>query len=73
MENFPWTRLEGVALAGRPKPAVDLPADGTPSELRELLGDGSFGGPYEHADEDMLRIWQAAVEEIRTILGGGWD
>jgi creatinine amidohydrolase len=73
MENFPWTRLDGVALPAGPKALVELPPEGTPAEYRELLGDGSFGGPYEHADEDMLRIWQAAVEEIRNLLERGWD
>jgi creatinine amidohydrolase len=72
-ENFPWTRLEGDALPEGRKPVVELPAEGTPAEYRELLGDGSFGGPYHHADEDMHRIWQAALEEIGNLLERGWD
>ena len=39
-----------------------------PPEVRKALGDGSFGGPYQKPDEDMLRIWAVAVEEIREIL-----
>jgi creatinine amidohydrolase len=73
IENFPWTRLEGVSLPQERKPLVAVPAEGTPAGFRELLGDGSFGGPYEHADEDVLRIWQAAVDEIRNLLERGWD
>jgi creatinine amidohydrolase len=73
IENFPWTRLPGVALPLERKPLVELAPDWTPAEYREVLGDGSFGGPYEHADDDMLRIWQAAVEEIRNLLESGWS
>jgi creatinine amidohydrolase len=73
MENFPWTRLAGVELPQERKPMVELPAEGRPAAFRELLGDGSFGGMYEQADEDMLRIWAAAVDEIRNLLERGWD
>jgi creatinine amidohydrolase len=41
--------------------------------FRGLVGDGSFGGAYQHADEDMLRIWRAGVEEVRELLESGWD
>ena len=37
-----------------------------------LLGDGSFGGLYERPDEDVLRVWQAGVEEVRAVLASGW-
>ena len=33
--------------------------------MRELLGDGSLGGLYERPDDDVLRVWQAGVEEVR--------
>ncbi len=36
-----------------------------PRAVRELLGDGSLGGLYERPDEDVLRVWQAGVEEVR--------
>jgi creatinine amidohydrolase len=74
MENFPWTRLEGVAMPDEQKPMIDfamlrlLPPDG----LRAYLGDGNFGGYYERPDEDMLAIWQVAVEETRALLEGPW-
>jgi creatinine amidohydrolase len=71
-ENFPWTRLVGVGLPQERKALVELPAEGTPAEYRALLGDGSFGGRYEHADDDMLRIWEAGVDEIRNLLERGW-
>jgi creatinine amidohydrolase len=73
MENFPWTRLEGVDLPPERKTPVDLTPERTPAEFRDAVGDGSFGGLYEWRDEDMLRIWAAAVEEIRNLLERGWD
>ncbi len=75
MENFPWTRLEDVALpttqkllperTGKVRPVAD--------ELRTLYGDGNFGGYYQRADTEMLAIWQVAVQETRTLLAEGWD
>ncbi|HZC29197.1 MAG TPA: creatininase family protein, partial [Gaiellaceae bacterium] len=72
MENFPWTRLAGVALPrGRKEPV----RYGTvhPRRVRELIGDGSFAGSYERSDEDVLQVWQAGVEEVRDLLEHGWD
>ena len=74
MENFPWTRLPGVALPAETKPALDmnllrvLP----PAEVRAYVGDGNYGGAYEKPDADILRIWGVAVEETRALLEGGW-
>ena len=73
-ENFPWTRLPGVELPGEGKPYVERAtyfrqnAEG----VRALLGDGSFGGPYEHDDADMERLWRTGVEEVRDLLEHGW-
>jgi creatinine amidohydrolase len=72
MENFPWTRLPGVELPDEPKPPVETSLL-DPAEVRRILGDGSFGGAYEHSDEDMLSVWQAGVEEVRELLDSGWD
>ena len=72
MENFPWTRLPGVELPAESKPSADPPVH-DPVELRKILGDGSFGGPYMHSDEDMLRIWETGVEEVRALLEDGWE
>jgi creatinine amidohydrolase len=73
-ENFPWTRLPGVELPKDGKPHVDRRAyfASGPRAVRELLGDGSMGGPYAHADADMLRMWQTGVEEVRDMLENGW-
>jgi creatinine amidohydrolase len=44
-----------------------------PLEVRKLLGDGSLGGLYERPDEDVLRVWQAGVEEVRDLIEDGWS
>jgi creatinine amidohydrolase len=72
VENFPWTRLPGVELPSEPKPATStFVLD--PVEFRKIMGDGSFGGAYQHSDEDMLRVWQAGVEEVRELIESGWS
>ena len=43
-----------------------------PEQLRDVIGDGSFGGLYRRDDEEMLRIWQTGVEEVRELLEHGW-
>ncbi len=76
METFPWTRVAGVELPDRHKPAVDSTNDDDDdlslAAFRELWGDGSFGGWYERAPEVMDRIWTVAVEETRERLAEGW-
>ena len=74
LENFPWTRLPGVAQPQERKPMADIAQMRAldPPAVRELLGDGSLGGLYERPDEDVLRVWQAGVEEVRDLLEHGW-
>jgi creatinine amidohydrolase len=71
-ENFPWTRLDGVDSPSERKPRFTRPAVNTDEAWREALGDGNFGGPYQRPDEDVLRVWDAAVEELRARLESGW-
>jgi creatinine amidohydrolase len=73
-ENFPWTRLAGVEVPQSPKPMADAAARqvADPAGVREILGDGSYGGRYQRPDEDMLRLWRAGVEEVRELLESGW-
>lgn len=68
MEDFPWTRLAGVTPPAEPKPMVDYLAlrGRSAVEVREGLGDGSFGGVYRRSDEAMSEIWQVAVAETST-------
>jgi creatinine amidohydrolase len=71
MENFPWTRLAGVELPKERKPLV-APDLEDPAAVRELLGDGSYGGVYQRSDEDTARVWAAGVEEVRDLIAAGW-
>jgi creatinine amidohydrolase len=75
LENFPWTRLAGVALPQERKPMADISTmrESDPADVRELLGDGSLGGLYERPDDETLRVWQAGVEEVRELLENGWS
>jgi len=74
LENFPWTRLEGVEVPHERKPELDADAYrvADPEGVRSLLGDGSFGGPYQRPDEEMLRIWEVVVAGVRDLLENGW-
>jgi creatinine amidohydrolase len=73
-ENFPWTRLEGVSLPQERKPDLDQAAYQVagPGQVRELLGDGVFQGTYELPDEQVARVWEAGVQEVRELLENGW-
>ena len=74
MENFPWTRIEGVAMPATRKPMVEhlrlMLLD--PAAVRETVGDGNFGGLYQRADEEMAALWAVAVEETRGQMSDGW-
>jgi creatinine amidohydrolase len=39
---------------------------------RTFLGDGNFGGYYEKPDEDMMALWNVAVEETRALIEQNW-
>ena len=73
MENFPWTRLPGVEMPTTQRPMVDLAKVRLldPVALREYLGDGNYGGLYQRSDDDMLALWEVAVEETRALLSQG--
>jgi creatinine amidohydrolase len=75
LENFPWTRLPDVAQPDEQKPLQDWDSISSlePKALREALGDGSFGGRYQRSDEEMQRVWDAGVEEVRTLLTRGFQ
>lgn len=74
MENFPWTRLPGGSYPSERKPATDMAKMRTlsPERVREQIGDGNLGGWYQRAEEEMLAIWQAAVEETRRVIATNW-
>jgi creatinine amidohydrolase len=74
MENFPWTRLPNIAQPEGRKPMMDLArfVQLDPGAKRAMLGDGNYGGLYQRPDEEMLAIWETAVEETRGIIAEGW-
>lgn len=74
MENFPWTRLPGRTLPSEQKPFVpfDRLRDRNAAAVRDLIGDGNYGGVYQKPDADTERLWSIAVEETRAQLEGDW-
>jgi creatinine amidohydrolase len=74
LENFPWTRLAGVAMPAEQKP---MPAASqvrlTGQALRDHIGDGNFGGYYQRDDAELLAMWQVAVVETRALIAEGWE
>lgn len=74
MENFPWTRLEGVAMPDAVKPPFNpaLYQAANPARKREILGDGNFHGRYQRSDNEMLSLWQVGVEETRAAMVEDW-
>jgi creatinine amidohydrolase len=74
MENFPWTRLPGIELPAAQKPMAEMDKVRLmePAALKGYLGDGNYGGLYQRSDEEMLALWQVAVEETRALLAGSW-
>jgi creatinine amidohydrolase len=43
-----------------------------PARVREMLGDGSFGGPWQMPDAAMQRLWETGVAETREAIEGPW-
>ena len=74
MENFPWTRLKGIPMPTDQKPPFDTARKAVldPKALREVLGDGNYGGVYQKSDEEMMAIWAVTVAEAREMMEDGW-
>ena len=74
MENFPWTRLSHAPAPEGEKPMVDMALMKAcpPAQVREVLGDGSFGGRWQRSDAEMQAIWEVGVAETRAALEGPW-
>lgn len=74
MENFPWTRLEGVVLPREAKPEQPFASwlHLGPQAIREKLGDGNFAGRYQREDDEMFALWRAAVDETRALIENDW-
>lgn len=74
MENFLWTRLPGRPVPPEQKPYVDFDRlrDRNAQGVRDLIGDGNYGGDYQKPDDQMDGIWQVAVAETRALIEGDW-
>ena len=73
MENFPWTRLPGVAMPAIQKAAIpDAGPLRAGATARTLWGDGNFSGYYQRSDEEMAAIWAEAVQETRALATDNW-
>ena len=74
MENFPWTRLDNIAMPAEAKPMMDqarfIQLD--PAAKKAFLGDGNYGGLYQRSDQDMAALWEVAVAETRSLVADGW-
>ncbi len=75
MENFPWTRLPGVVMPETQKPLIERDGKVRPvgRRMRDIYGDGNYGGFYQRPDEDVLAIWESAVAETRELIEQGWN
>lgn len=68
-ESYPFTRVSELPEGSKAVPDFDLWDAGFPAV--EVLGDGSFGGPYRMPDEVMNPLFdllvQEAVASLRTL------
>src|SRR5437763_4099627 len=74
MENFPWTRLPEIDAPREQKSEVDMNhlRQLDPKAQRACLIDGNWGGVYQRSDEEMMKIWRAAVQETVELLNNSW-
>jgi len=68
MENFPWNRVAPAPEGQKTPVDLDKLRRLGPQGVRELIGDGNYGGDYEKPDESMLAMWRVAVEETRAVI-----
>jgi creatinine amidohydrolase len=50
------------------KPVPDIDEFADPVQVRQILGDGTFGGAYERPDDEMFQLWAVAVAEVRDLI-----
>lgn len=61
-ENFPFNRVADVPAGEKPPVNLELQDEGM--SVREILGDGSFGGPYQVEDALMQTLFDRVVMEV---------
>jgi len=66
--------LAGVELPGTQKPPIERAGKVRPvgQEMREIYGDGNYGGYYQRSDNEVLAIWDSAVAETRALIEDDW-
>ncbi len=71
-ENFPFNRV--AESPTNSKAPVDLTLFDAGRPMREVLGDGNYGGPYQVADTLMQELFRRVVDEVTErvrALGAG--
>ena len=73
--SAPRTRLAGVVMPTERKPMINIEKymRVDPAQKKLLIGDGNFGGLYQRPDEELMAMWNVAVDETRALIEGGWD
>ncbi|MBT3323469.1 MAG: creatininase family protein [Anaerolineae bacterium] len=67
LEAFPFTQVSEMPAESKAPPYVPS-AILNAKDIREIYGDGSFGGPYQADAAIMGEIFRVAVEDIVNIL-----
>lgn len=70
LENFPWNRVAPVPQETKSPVDLDLLRTLPPQQVKDLIGDGNYGGAYEKPDDQMLALWRAGVAETRRVING---
>jgi creatinine amidohydrolase len=65
-ENFPFNRVVEVPAGEKPPVNLGYLEDG--QTMREVLGDGSFGGPYQIDDALMWDLFEQVVAETAGLV-----
>jgi creatinine amidohydrolase len=65
-ENFPFNRV-AESPSGE-KPLVNLGYLDDGRSIRDLLGDGSYGGPYQVDDDLMAVLFNRVVDEVCSLV-----
>lgn len=66
LEAFPFVRVTDLPQGEKIPPSYRGLPDAT--RMRELLGDGSFGGAYQADETVMVELFQAALEDVLMLL-----
>ncbi len=65
-ENFPFTRVadlpQEVLQTAKPRINLELLEEG--ESMREVAGDGCYGGVYQISDELMMQLYLRVVDEV---------